>query len=576
MTLNKRIFLYFFGTFLLLTVAISFFQYQREKEFRIEHLNTTLSTYNSTIYSFLNHNMNKLTDLDKIIGFFPDSTLRVTIIDPRGNVIYDNQIAKNVKIENHLHRPEIEDATRNSVGTAIRHSHTTNQNYYYLANYFNDLYVRTALPYNLSTIKILKANTLFIYFIIIVLLIATFILYFITRNFTRSIDRLRIFTHKADTGESIGTNITFPKDELGDLSRNIVDLYRRMEKAKNDVNLEREKLSKHILISQEGLGFFSAEKEELLTNRYFIQYASVLTATQFNSSKKLFELPEFDEVNAFIHESQKRESLTRKRIIIQKNGKVFSLRCIVFQDNTFEISINDITAQEHENELKRQLTQNISHELKTPVSSIMGYMESILDNPDIAPDRQRFFVERSFVQAQRLSALLQDISILNKVDESNQLFEREQCDIAQTIEDVINDVQLQIENKKFELTCEFNKPMFIRGNRSLLYSIFRNLLDNALHYAGDGTKINISCYREDDYFYYFSLSDNGIGIPEEHLNKIFERFYRIDKGRSRKLGGTGLGLSIVKNAVQFHKGNISAKTSPEGGLTFVFSLQKNI
>lgn len=576
MTLNKRIFLYFFGTFLLLTVAISFFQYQREKEFRIEHLNTTLSTYNSTIYSFLNHSMDKLNDLDKIIGFFPDSTLRVTIIDTKGNVVYDNQVAANVKIENHLHRPEIEEATRNMVGTAIRHSHTTNQNYYYLASYFSDLYVRTALPYNLSTIKILKANTLFIYFIIIILLIATIILYFITRNFTSSIDRLRIFTNKADNGESVETNITFPKDELGDLSRNIVELYRKMEKAKNEVNLEREKLSKHILISQEGLGFFSAEKEEILTNRYFIQYASVLTDTQFNSSKKLFELPEFDEVNAFIHESQKRETLTRKRIIIEKNGKVFSLRCIVFQDNTFEISINDITAQEQENGLKRQLTQNISHELKTPVSSIMGYMESILENPDIAPERQHFYIERSFLQAQRLSALLQDISILNKVDESSQLFEREQCDIAQTIEDVLNDVQLQIENKKFGVTCEFHKPMFIKGNRSLLYSIFRNLLDNALHYAGENIKVTISCYREDEYFYYFSLSDNGIGIPEEHLNKIFERFYRIDKGRSRKLGGTGLGLAIVKNAVLFHKGNISAKTSPEGGLTFVFSLQKNI
>lgn len=576
MTLNKRIFLYFFSTFLLLTIAISFFQYQREKEFRIEHLNTTLRTYNSTIYSYLNHDNNKFKELGKIISFFPDSTLRVTVIDLNGNVLYDNSVADGKKLENHLHRPEIEDASTYSVGTALRHSTTTNQNYYYLANRYADLFVRTALPYNLSTSKILKANTMFIYFIIIVLLIATVVLFLITRNFTRSIDRLRIFTNKADKGETIETNITFPKDELGDLSRNIITLYRKMEKAKNDVNLEREKLSKHILISQEGLGFFSAEKEEILTNRYFIQYASILTDTQFNSSQKIFELPELDEINRFISESQQRETLTRKRIIIEKNGRVFSLRCIVFQDNTFEISINDITSQEHENELKRQLTQNISHELKTPVSSIMGYMESILDNPEIAPDRQRFFIERSFVQAQRLSSLLQDITILNKIEESNQLFEREMCDVAQTIDDVINDVQLQIEDKHFDIVKEYTKPLPINGNRSLLYSIFRNLLDNALNYAGENTRIRINCYREDDYFYYFSFSDNGIGIPEEHLSKIFERFYRIDKGRSRKLGGTGLGLAIVKNAVQFHKGNISAKSSPEGGITFVFSLQKDI
>ena len=150
------------------------------------------------------------------------------------------------------------------------------------------------------------------------------------------------------------------------------------------------------------------------------------------------------------------------------------------------------------------------------------------------------------------------------------------CDVAQTSDDVINDVQLQIEDKHFDIVKEYTKPLPINGNRSLLYSIFRNLLDNALNYAGENTRIRINCYREDDYFYYFSFSDNGIGIPEEHLSKIFERFYRIDKGRSRKLGGTGLGLAIVKNAVQFHKGNISAKSSPEGGITFVFSLQKDI
>jgi len=574
MTLNRRLFLYFFGTFFLFTIAITFFQYQREKEFKTEQLNQLLGTYNNTIYKYIQENNNSISSLDKIIKYFPDTTLRVTIIDLSGNVLYENSVKQGTVLENHAHRPEIKLASNHRRGTAIRLSATTNINYYYLAHKHNQFYVRTALPYNHSLINTLKANTLFLYFIAIILFIAIIVLFLITKSFTNSIDRLWKFTDKVEKGEKIDTSIQFPKDELGDLGRNIVQLYRKMEEAKDDVNHEREKLSKHILISQEGLGFFSADKKEILTNRYFIQYASVLADTQFDSSEKIFELLEFAEINEFITESLLNENLTRKRIVIEKNGKVFNIRCIVFQDNTFEISINDITSQEHENELKRQLTQNISHELKTPVSSIMGYMESILENQNIAPERQRFYIERSFVQAQRLSALLQDISILNKIDESKQLFEREECDVAQTIDDVLNDVQLEIEERYCTVVKHYKNPMPIKGNRSLLYSIFRNLTDNALSYAGDNLVLEINCYREDEYFYYFSYSDNGVGIPEEHLGKIFERFYRIDKGRSRKLGGTGLGLSIVKNAVHYHKGNISAKNQPTGGLSFVFSLRK--
>mgnify|MGYP000470884764 CR=1 FL=1 len=106
--------------------------------------------------------------------------------------------------------------------------------------------------------------------------------------------------------------------------------------------------------------------------------------------------------------------------------------------------------------------------------------------------------------------------------------------------------------------------------------IFRNLYDNAIAYAGEGIHLTVSCYKEDPKFYYFSFSDNGIGVSEEHVNRIFERFYRVDKGRSRKVGGTGLGLSIVKNGVNFHKGQISAKSGLGKGMTFFFTLKKKI
>ncbi|MEI7503906.1 MAG: HAMP domain-containing sensor histidine kinase, partial [Paludibacter sp.] len=224
--------------------------------------------------------------------------------------------------------------------------------------------------------------------------------------------------------------------------------------------------------------------------------------------------------------------------------------------------------------LKRHLTQNISHELKTPVSSILGYMESILNNPELDSERQRFFIERSFLQAKRLSALLQDISMLTKLDEAKGMFEKESCNLLEVISDVLNDLHLQIEQKECTVLNKVDSAIEILGNRSLIYSIFRNLLDNALAYGGEKLTVDINCFRDDDDFYYFTFSDNGVGVAEEYLNRLFERFYRIDKGRSRKMGGTGLGLAIVKNAVLYHHGHISAKNLPTGGLSFIFSLKK--
>ena len=139
---------------------------------------------------------------------------------------------------------------------------------------------------------------------------------------------------------------------------------------------------------------------------------------------------------------------------------------------------------------------------------------------------------------------------------------------------MLSDVQLLIEQRLCTVVRNYKNPIIVSGNRSLLYSIFRNLIDNALAYAGTGTTIEINCYREDEQYFYFSFSDDGLGVEEKHLNKLFERFYRVDKGRSRKMGGTGLGLSIVKNAVLYHKGNISAKNNPNGGLSFLFTISK--
>ncbi|HEY5507354.1 MAG TPA: hypothetical protein VIK29_01685, partial [Paludibacter sp.] len=241
MTLNRRLFLYFFSIFFLMLTIISFFQYQREKEFRTEQLDQQLTIYNFTINKFIEEKGASWETLEQYVKLFPDSSLRVTVIDTIGTVVFDSFVKKGTKLGNHLQRPEIQMALISENGKAIRHSFSTGINYYYLAHRFPKVFVRSALPYNVSLASMLKANTSFMYFMIVVLILAILALYLIARNFTQSIDRLRIFTQKAENEEILDTDIEFPNDELGEISKNIVHLYKLLLLTKDDVNKEREK-----------------------------------------------------------------------------------------------------------------------------------------------------------------------------------------------------------------------------------------------------------------------------------------------------------------------------------------------
>ncbi|MFR9620333.1 MAG: ATP-binding protein [Rikenellaceae bacterium] len=223
--------------------------------------------------------------------------------------------------------------------------------------------------------------------------------------------------------------------------------------------------------------------------------------------------------------------------------------------------------------IKRQLTNNISHELKTPICSILGYLEMIINNENLDDASRRTFIKKSYDQAERLRHLLSDLSTITRIDEASAMIERESVDLSSLIADVVDDTILQAQENHIKVINRVDDGVVIEGNQMLLYSTFRNLIDNAVAYSG-GRRVVVELMDESDSLYTFRVEDNGIGVEERHLPYLFERFYRVDKGRSRKLGGTGLGLSIVKNAVIFHSGTIVAQTSVSGGLEFVFTLKK--
>jgi len=228
---------------------------------------------------------------------------------------------------------------------------------------------------------------------------------------------------------------------------------------------------------------------------------------------------------------------------------------------------------EKEHQMRRELTQNIAHELKTPVASILGYTETILDTPDMSEEIRQQFITRTHAQANRLAALLQDVSMLNRMDYAADLLTKERVDVSQLFADIVQETAIAFEKHRMTLNNSLPQDIVIQGVPSLIYGIFRNLMDNAVNYAGEGTVVQISAEPTDDSWV-FRFSDNGVGIAPEHLPRLFERFYRIDKGRSRSLGGTGLGLAIVKNAVLLHGGAITVSPADKGGLAFEFTLKK--
>lgn len=452
--------------FLSFTVAFTMFQHFREKQYKIDNLEIRLQSFNESMDDAL-HYIGR-NDEQILSGYvkrtnIPD--LRVTIITPKGKVVFDNMRKDYANFANHANRKEVRNALKYGYGSEIdRKSATLNREYFYSATYFkkDGFIIRSALPYDNNLSETLKTDQHYIWFSLTAIIILTLVLYKFTGPLGRNITKLRSFASKADHNESLDTEdlMEFPGDELGEIAEKIIKLYKRLQ---------------------------STRKEQ------------------------------------------------------------------------------DV--------LKRQLTQNIAHELKTPVASIQGYLETILNNPGINEDMRLQFMQRCYAQSQRLTALLQDISTLNRMDDAPDMIDFTRVNISQTVKDIIKETSLQLSQKQMTFNDMLPDDIVIKGNQSLIYSIFRNLTDNAIAYAGVGTEITLSAV-DNGKGWKFVFKDNGVGVPYKLLARLFERFYLVDKGRSRKMGGTGLGLAIVKNAVLLHKGMIKVENRKEGGLMFTFFLQK--
>lgn len=582
-TYKKKIFLYFLLVFTIFTIIIVAVQQNREKMYKAEYLKTNLDAYAEVISNYINkyHLFGKhhIDSVENILFLLPRE-LRVTIVNRQGHVLFDNESDELGKFENHLSRPEISKALTHNSGTNIRTSETIGQNYYYYARYFNNYFVRVALPYDDYVQNTLKADDIFTYFILLLFFTALISILYLADRFGKAVSGLNDFLTSAENHTLSNNNIKFPDTELGEIGNKIMANYKMLEENKNQLNQEREKLLRHFHHSDEGICIFTADHRKIYANTHFIQYLNTIMDEPTFEVESIFQAPEFRELENFLKKNTpvnpQAKSIPIWQSKITKNGKHFAIRLLIFYDNSYEITLNNITSEEKNRLLKQEMTNNIAHELKTPVSSIRGYIETILEQDKLSQDKQKFFLERAYTQILRLSDLIRDVALITKTEEASELFEKETINIRNTIKEVTTDLEVSLKNNNITVQNHIDTEVEIEGNHTLLYSIFRNLIDNTLNYAGENVTIGIDKYTEDNEYYYFSYYDTGRGIEEAHLERIFDRFYRINPGRSRKTGGSGLGLSIVKNAILFHRGQITAKNRKDGGLEFIFSLRKKL
>lgn len=566
---KHKLFIYFTLIFLLFSVGIVAFEQSREKKIKTRVLIEKLDSYAGIVNNSLIHQTHELMpqSMDSLILLFPQK-MRLSIVDKQGRVMYDNFVKNFNTMENHADRPEIVDATIHGSGYYIRTSATDKHEYLYYAKEFGANFVRVALPYDMQIRRVLKADNAFVYFIFGFFILVLVIINFIANRFGKSISQLRDFA--LSSGTDVSKHYEFPDDELGEVGRKITENFQHLQDVKKDTEAEREKLLQHVHNSAEGICFFTRDRKVQFYNGLFIQYLNNITDSPDSEPEKLFSDAAFDKMNLAFNTIDTDYYETN----VQRHGKTFSIRMVLFDDKSFEVIINDISRQEKTRQLKQEMTGNIAHELRTPVTSIRAYLETVLGQ-NLDEEKRNYFVRQAYERTVVLSELIQDMSLITKIEEAPQSFRMEQVDIPLLLSNLKNDVQLTLDARRIDMLWSIPAGLKINGNSNLLYSIFSNLTDNAIKYAGEGISIKINFINEDKNFYYFSFYDTGKGIgDEQHLPRLFERFYRISEGRTRETGGSGLGLSIVKNAVMFHKGVITAKNRKGGGLEFLFQLHK--
>ena len=582
MTIRRKFLLTFVFLIILASLTTGIFSLQISKKY-----------YTAAVKEDLKHNTNlvhrqlqrtPLADYaEEIHSLSILGDARITLIDVSGQVIADTERdPKNM--ENHLDRPEVLDALRNNEGMSTRYSRTIGYSFMYRAlrlktNEFDGI-LRLSVP--LIKLKNIQRQITVLSFLSILIgtILAMIIALRITNTISEPIQELMKAAKDISKGKLSRRVYVDTIDEIGMLSRTFNYMSIQLEDQVRELKDRTLKLESILSSMIEGIIAIDKDFNIMLINPVSIMLFDIDKDEVIG--KPVLEVVRNPQIYNILEASIQEGDYTVKEVIIRsKKEKIVRIYANPIFSNVGEadilgtlLVIEDITNIRKLEQMRTEFVSNVTHELKTPLTSIRGFVDT-LRNGAIEDTRiAKRFLEIIEVEAERLQRLIQDILLLSEIETKDGLWDEniEELSVRSVIQEIADILSYKIQEKNILFALEISKEIpSVEMNRDRLKQILINLLDNAIHYTPEAGRVSLRCFKQEKNLV-MEVEDNGVGIPEEDIPRIFERFYRVDKDRSRKKGGTGLGLSIVKHIVKLYDGEIYVKSQVERGSIFSITL----
>jgi len=518
-------------------------------------------------------------DLQRLDDLYGATQTRVTVIDRRGVVVADNQESADA-MDNHSQRPEIIQARLNGVGDSDRYSDTVRFNLLYVAvrvEAGGEIlgYVRVAVPTKALQSQLAHLRNQILISAGIVTALSLILGFFLTRMFTRPIIDITGIATRMAGGEFNLRLQRLRRDEIGELSVALNNLAQGAEERIVALTNSRDEIAAVLSGLNEGVIAVDTHQRIIHINSAARSMLKLkrhdMTGLPFWEVVRLSELS--DAVDACLGD------LKTVTGVLKRSGQTLGHTVLLMRNQATDLAIGaiivleDITEMVRLQQIRTDFVANASHELKTPIAAIRGFAETIVDDPDMEDQTRRHFIDRIRSQAARLENIVQDLIQLSRVDSSTKRQLNNDVDLGALLAHVFEERRDQASDKGVQMHLALpSEAIVVRGERGGLDQMVSNLLDNSIKYSrqSDG-RVDLRLLAQGDIAS-IEVQDNGIGIPTEEQQRIFERFYRVDRARSREQGGTGLGLSIVKHVAQSHRGSVSVTSAKGEGSTFIVRL----